>query len=56
MQDNYQSAENKQDREHKPFPDPVLYRAAIHDVLALQSISPTPFVLWTSTGRWTAKR
>lgn len=43
VQNNYQSAENKNGCQQKPLPNPVLYRDAIHVLFARQSISPTTY-------------
>jgi hypothetical protein len=36
VQDNYQSSENKKNRQQNPFSHLVLHRAAIHNVLAVR--------------------
>jgi hypothetical protein len=36
VQHNYQTAENKKDRQQKPLSHLVLHRAAIHDILAVR--------------------
>jgi hypothetical protein len=43
VQNNNQSAENKNGRQQKPLPHPVLYGDAMHVLFARQSISPTTY-------------
>jgi hypothetical protein len=53
VQNNNQSAENKNGCQQKPLPHPVLYGDAIHDVSRGNQShrQPTPALAWKTSGK-----